>query len=110
MIRMLFQYILGESYYGDSDMLRRINYTIIICFYIFSFGMLWFLPPEIPMQYAADGSVNYTLPSIIGIWIPPTIILVVNILSIKKNKTNVLSTIVYLGVSVFIGYTYFKIL
>ncbi|KMT22469.1 hypothetical protein [Clostridium cylindrosporum] len=110
MIRKALESILDEKYSRNNLRLLKFNYTIIIFLYIFSAIILKFLPKDMPMQWAADGSVNYTLPSIIGVWILPTILLLVNFFSIKRNRINIINTIVYLFVSIVYVYTYVKII
>jgi hypothetical protein len=68
--------------------------------------MLRFIPADMPMQWSADGSVNYTLPSIIGVWIAPVILLAVNLSFSMKKKVNVVNTIFIVTGSIAIACLY----
>lgn len=88
----------------DEQKLSKLNYAIIIFLYVFSAIMLVFLPKDMPMKWGADGSVNYTLPSIIGVWVLPTIFLLLNFFPGKINRSSIVNTAVYLLGG--IGYIY----
>lgn len=105
MIRKLLEKMLGTAYIENDTRLIKINYTIIIFLYVFSAIMLFFLPSEMPMQWDFEGNVNYTLPSIIGVWVIPTIFLVSNIFSNKQNRVNIVSTSLYFILSIVYVYT-----
>lgn len=63
-----------------------ISALIVVSAFLISGLSLFVLPKEIPMQWAHDGTVNYTLPSIIGVWVMPCIILAIAVqYKISKN-------------------------
>lgn len=96
MIRKFLRNMLGEDFTHNNQTLMIVNYGIIIALFVFSAIMLRYLPKEIPMQWNSDGSVNYSLPSVIGVWMPPAIMLVVNFFMIKQERINVITTGAYL--------------
>lgn len=110
MIRRLLEKMLGAKYIENDTRLIKINYIIIIFLYVFSAFMLFFLPPDMPMQWDFEGNVNYTLPSIIGIWVIPTILLASNTFSVKQKRVNIISTSVYFILSIVYVYTYIRII
>lgn len=110
MISRFLIYLLGDKFAENNIGLLRVNYILIIFMYIFSAIMLLFLPKDMPMQWGADGSVNYTLPSIIGVWVAPTIMLLVNLSLKKREKINMINTGVYAFVTFIYVFIYVKIL
>ena len=110
MLRKLLKKLLGENFTENNLKLLKINYLIIILLFIFSGVMLKFVPSEIPMQWNADGSVNYSLPSIIGIWLGPVILLVVNLSLTKQKRINILNTAVIVCVSIVIAGLYLSLI
>lgn len=98
--------LFGEELSKKDLKLLKINYLIIILLFIFSGVMLKFIPADMPMQWGQNGSVNYTLPSIIGVWIAPIILFVVNLSFKSQKKINVLNTIILVTVSIAIACLY----
>lgn len=84
---------------GDTEKNYNIfNFSVTGIAFIINAILLYFLPKEIPMQWANDGSVSYTLPSIIGVWIIPCILLIISIQYYSKRKTNIISSLMLLGI------------
>lgn len=110
MIRMFLRGVLNKKYIINNLNLLKINYIIISIMYIFSAIMLIFLPSEMPMQWDFSGNVNYKLPSILGVWVVPTILLISNFILIKQKKVNVINTCVYIIASTIYIFTYISLI
>lgn len=110
LIKTFLQRVLGETYVENRDNLVKINNIIIAFLYCFSAIILIFLPQDMPMQWSFDGSVNYTLPSIMGVWVIPTIILLTNFTLIKRKRVNLINTSVLLFASIIYIFIYIKII
>lgn len=102
-----------EKYGVDSKKLIRINFMVIIIMFLFAAIMLPFLPKEIPMQWSFDGTVSYTLPKILGVWLFPLIGLLLNLRLMMKKNINLQNTIllslfgvIMVGVYLFVAIKY----
>ena len=80
MIRKLLRKYINTSYTTYIPELVRFNYAMTAGLFLIAGIMLFFLPDNMPMQFAADGSVNYYLPSYIGVWLMPAVILLAQVL------------------------------
>ncbi|MGL4772484.1 MAG: DUF1648 domain-containing protein [Clostridium sp.] len=77
------------------------NLSLSILLFIINGILLFFLPSEIPMQWNYDGTVAYTLPSVIGVWAMPCILLGMSLLLKIKQKISLSSSLVLLSLFVF---------
>lgn len=109
-IRTFLQRVLAETYTENRDSLIKINYIITAFLYCFSAIILIFLPKNMPMQWSFDGSVNYTLPSIIGVWVIPTIVLFTNFILVRQKRVSIINTTVLIVVSLIYIFTYIRII
>lgn len=73
------------------------NFSLAIILFIINGILLLFLPKEIPMQWNNDGTIAYTLPSIIGVWVMPCILLGISIQYSIKRKPNLICSLLLLG-------------
>ncbi|MBS4539058.1 DUF1648 domain-containing protein [Clostridium sp. D2Q-11] len=94
-----FLYKLFKINHGDSDesqvrTYHKINLTIVIICFIWNAIMYFFFPKEIPMQWDLSGNPTWTLPSILGIWVIPSILLYTAFSMKVREKLDVGSTAV----------------
>ncbi len=111
MLRKLLKDMFKESGEDRSKKLIKINFMVIIVMFLFAAIMLPFLPKEIPMQWNYDGTVSYTLPKILGVWLFPLIALLLNSRLMMKKSINLLNTILIglFGVIMIIVYLFIAI-
>lgn len=72
------------------------NFSLAVILFIVNSVLLFFLPKEIPMQWNYDGTIAYTLPSIIGVWIIPCVLLGIAIQYNTKRKPNLICSLLLL--------------
>lgn len=73
------------------------NFSLAVILFIINGILLLFLPKEIPMQWNNDGTIAYTLPSIIGVWVIPCILLGFSIQYSIKRKPNLICSLLLLS-------------
>lgn len=100
-IRKLIQGKLKVLTKDEEKRYKIFNFSMAIILFIINAILLFFLPKEIPMQWASDGSVNYTLPSIIAVWIMPCVVLGISIQYSTTRKPNLACSLLLLGLFVF---------
>jgi hypothetical protein len=109
MIRKLLRKYINTSYTTHIPELVRFNYAMTAGLFLIAGIMLFFLPDNMPMQFAADGSVNYYLPSYIGVWLMPAVILLAQVLLHLQKRINKINTAVLFLVTCFIACFYLKV-
>ncbi len=108
MLTKLLKSLLGDSYSEQNAQVVVRNLGISLLMFIIAAIMLLFLPSRIPMQWKADGSVSYTLPSVVGVWTFPGVSLLVNLNWLRKDNfqknTTIILALIALAMCAFFGY------
>ena len=108
MIRRILKGLMDEKLDEKEHKLLRYNCLIILLSFISSGILLKFVPKELPMHWQNDGSITYTLPSYIGIWVGPAVLLVVNVIFTKQKRINIINTLVLAILSIVIVFMYYS--
>ncbi|MCB6202680.1 hypothetical protein [Extibacter muris] len=90
MLRKLLQSILGDNFTENNEKYAKINFCIIILMFFVSAVMLFFLPEKIEILH--NGDTYYPIPSVIGVWLPPVIALLVNLSFMKQKRLSAINT------------------
>lgn len=81
---------------------------ISILYFIYLLFIYSYLPSDLPMQFSANGSVNWTLPKLWGVLLSSSIAYVVLLSAIfsnkKFNETLIVFLIVLIFLCAFLGY------
>lgn len=99
-IRKILQSNLRVMTEKEEKKYKIFNFSLAVILFIINAILLFFLPKEVPMQWNYDGTVSYTLPSIIAIWIIPCVVLVISIQYSIKRKPNLICSLLLLGLLV----------
>ncbi len=99
MILKLLKNLLGANFTESDEKYTKINFTIVILMFVTSGVMLLFLPEQIPILH--NGSIEYPIPSYLGVWLIPIIALIINISFIKQNRQTKMNSLIF-GIA-FIG-------
>lgn len=108
MIREIIKKVLGENLSKQNKKYVKVNVVTIILMFIVSFAMLFFLPKEIPIIH--EGSINYPIPTILGIWLVPVIASVMNFTFIKQKRMNIINSILLIAMLILSTYYYFTLI
>ncbi len=99
MMSKLLKNLLGEKFTESDEKYAKINFSIVILMFITSGVMLFFLPEQLPILH--NGSIEYPIPSYLGVWLLPMIALFINISFIKQNRLSKINSLMF-GIA-FIG-------
>ena len=90
MIKKILKDVLGENFTENNEKYAKINFIIVILMFLVSAIMLFFLPEKINILH--NGDTYYPIPSILGIWLVPSLVL--NFTFIKQKKLSSLNSII----------------
>lgn len=99
-IRKILQGNLKSITAKEEKRYKIFNFSMATILFIINAILLFFLPKEVPMQWANDGTVVYTLPSIIAVWIIPCVMLGISIQYSTTRKPNLSCSLILLSVFV----------
>ncbi len=94
MIRKLLKKILGENFTENNAKLATVNFAIVLLMFVLSGVMLFFLPEQVSILH--NGDTQYPLPSVLAVWLLPTIALIINIGFIKQKRLSAMNTFIFI--------------
>ena len=104
MIRKLLKKMLGNEFTDNNERNAKLNFLIIGIMFLISAIMLLFLPEQIPIIHQGDQ--YYNVPSILGVWLVPTIALLMNLSFIKQRRLSLLNSIVFIFLAIVMTFLY----
>lgn len=94
-MQKLVKQILGVNLNKEQASLATINLGVTLVMFLVAGAMLFFLPEQ--MSFWSSNGVDYTVPSVFGVWALPLLALVFNIILILQKRMSRVHCFMFLG-------------